>query len=85
MPQDTLIIKTKIGSSNGLVPSGNKPLPETVLVQIYTTIHGLTKSQWTEEMYFGVIDKKRYYWHLVIKSGAGWFSDNYQMWLHGNK
>ena len=27
-----------IGSGNGLVPSGNKPLPETMLTQIYVTI-----------------------------------------------
>ena len=27
-----------IGSGNGLVPSGNKPLPEPMLTQIYITI-----------------------------------------------
>ena len=29
--------KVNIGSGNGLVPSGNKPLPEPVLTQIYVT------------------------------------------------
>ena len=31
-----------IGLGNGLVPSGNKPLPETMLTQIYVAIwhHG---------------------------------------------
>ena len=35
-----------IGSGNGLVPSGNKPLPEPLLIQIYITIwcHNATVS-----------------------------------------
>ena len=35
-----------IGSGNGLVPSGNKPLPEPMLTQIYVVIwrHQATKS-----------------------------------------
>ena len=28
----------KIGSANGMVPSGNKPLPEPMLTQIYVAI-----------------------------------------------
>ena len=36
-----------IGSGNGLVPSGNKPLPEPMLIQIYVTIwHHITRAQW---------------------------------------
>ena len=31
-----------IGPGNGLVPSGNKPLPEPMLTQIY----GVTRPQW---------------------------------------
>ena len=30
--------KLNIGSGNGLVPSGNKPLPQLSLTQIYVTI-----------------------------------------------
>ena len=36
MPQD-LTDDVNIGSGNDLVPSGNKPLPETMLTQIYVT------------------------------------------------
>ena len=35
-----------MGSSNGLVPSGNKPLPEPMLTQIYVTMYGITRAQW---------------------------------------
>ena len=34
MPQD-LIDDVNIGSGNGLVPSGNKPLPEPMMSHIY--------------------------------------------------
>ena len=34
MPQE-LTDDVNIGSGNGLVPSGNKPLPEPMLTQIY--------------------------------------------------
>ena len=30
--------EVNIGSGNGLVPSGNKPLPEPMLTQIYVTL-----------------------------------------------
>ena len=38
MPQDLSDGKSNIGSGNGLVPSGNKPLPEPMLTQIYVAI-----------------------------------------------
>ena len=38
MPQDLSDDKVNIGSGNGLVPPGNKPLPEPVLTQIYVAI-----------------------------------------------
>ena len=34
----TLLMIVKIGSGNGLVPSGNKPLPELMLTQIFVAI-----------------------------------------------
>ena len=37
MTQNLNII-VNIGSGNGLVPSGNEPLPEPMLTQIYVTI-----------------------------------------------
>ena len=37
MPQD-LTDEVNIGLGNGLVLSGNKPLPEPMLTQIYVTI-----------------------------------------------
>ena len=36
MPQDL----PDIGSANGFVLSGNKPLPEPMLTQIYGTMYG---------------------------------------------
>ena len=33
-----LLMISNIGSGNDFVPSGNKPLPETMLTQIYVTI-----------------------------------------------
>ena len=35
MPLDLTDDKVNIGSGNGLVSSGNKPLPEPMLTQIY--------------------------------------------------
>ena len=32
------ILLVNFGSGNGLVPSGNKPLPEAMLTQIYVAI-----------------------------------------------
>ena len=37
MPQD-LTDDVKIGSGNGLVPSGNKPLPEAILTQFLVAL-----------------------------------------------
>ena len=34
MPQNTFDDEVNIGLGNGLVPSGNKPLPEPMLTQI---------------------------------------------------
>ena len=36
-----LVSKVNIGSGNGLVPPGNKPLPEAVLVKICSTVCNL--------------------------------------------
>ena len=38
MPQDLTDDKVNIGSGNGLVPSGNKRLPEPVLTKISNAI-----------------------------------------------
>ena len=38
MPYNLSNVKVYIGSGNGLVPSGNKPLPEPMLTQIYVAI-----------------------------------------------
>ena len=38
MPQNPFWWKVNIGSSTGLVPSGNKPLPEPLLAQINVAI-----------------------------------------------
>ena len=38
MPQDLTDDKVNIGSGNGLVPSGNKPLPEPMLIMFYDAI-----------------------------------------------
>ena len=38
MPQDLIDDKVNIGSGNGLVASGNKPLPEPVLTKISNAI-----------------------------------------------
>ena len=43
---------SNIGWGNGLVPSGNKPLPETLLTQIYDTIwhRYITTSQYVNRL-----------------------------------
>ena len=38
MPQNTLMISQHWLTCNGLVPSGNKPLPEPMMIQIYVAI-----------------------------------------------
>ena len=38
MAKDLTDVLVNIGSGNGLVPSGNKPLPETILTQMYAAI-----------------------------------------------
>ena len=38
MPQNLTNEKVNIGSGNGLMPSGSKPLPEPVLTKIYVAI-----------------------------------------------
>ena len=38
-----------IGSGNGLVPSGNKPLPEVMLTQILSP-YGVTRPQWVNSL-----------------------------------
>ena len=38
MPQDLTDDKSNIGSGNGLVPSGNKPLPEPMLTQFFVAL-----------------------------------------------
>ena len=50
--QRASLMKINIGSGNGLVPSGNKPLPEPVLSQMYVTIwhHQATMSSWSNEL-----------------------------------
>ena len=45
MSQDLTDDQVNVGSGNGLVPSGNKPLPEPVLTQIYAP-YGITRGQW---------------------------------------
>ena len=45
MPQDLIWWLVNIGSGNGLVPSGNKPLPEPMLTKIFV----VTRSQWVNE------------------------------------
>ena len=38
MPQDLTDDEVNIGSGSGLVPSGNKPLPEPMLTQSLVTL-----------------------------------------------
>ena len=38
MPLDLIDVEVNIDSGNGLVLSGNKPLPEPMLTQTYVTI-----------------------------------------------
>ena len=47
--------KVNIGSGNGLVPSGNKPLPEPILTQIFVAIwRHLVKTK-SSKVWSGVI------------------------------
>ena len=46
IPQDLTYVFFKIGSGNGLVPSGNKPLPKTTAAPISMTWYGITRPQW---------------------------------------
>ena len=41
-----------IGSGNGLVPSGNKPLPGLMLTEIYVShhMHQITRPQWVDTL-----------------------------------
>ena len=45
-PKDITDDLVNTGSGNGLVPSGNKPLPGPVLTKIFDTIYGVTRPQW---------------------------------------
>ena len=40
-----------IGSGDGLLLSGNIPLPEPMLTKIYAT-YGVTKPQWIKQVFF---------------------------------
>ena len=42
----TSLIRVNIGSGNGLVPSGNKPLSEAMVTHVYVAICGISKPQW---------------------------------------
>ena len=48
MPEDLV----NIGSDNGLVPSGTKPLPEPVLTKISDDTYGITRPQWVKPSFF---------------------------------
>ena len=39
MPKNTYDDQVNSGSGNGLVPSGNKPLPEMMMPRIYVAIY----------------------------------------------
>ena len=45
MPQNLKRWLVKIGSGNGLMPSGNKPLPEPMLNKFYDDVY-VTRVQW---------------------------------------
>ena len=47
--------RTNILSGSGLMPSGNKPLPEQMLTQNSTMIYGITRAQWVNPMHFGAM------------------------------
>ena len=57
--------EVNIGAGNGLVPSGNKPLPEPMLIQIYVVIrhHKATElnvvAKGTASKYFNTIVKRK--------------------------
>ena len=42
VPQNPCLWEFNIGSGNGLVPSGNKPLPEPILIKISVAIQAIT-------------------------------------------
>ena len=75
--------QVNIGSGNGLVPSGNKPLPEPMLTQIYVTIwlHQATMSQdicshnddevWILFLYTPMLKKVNTACHLFINHWPG--------------
>ena len=54
----------KIDSGNGLVPSGNKPLPELMLTRYY--IAGLSRLQWVEKLINNNIHTHDKLWHVII-------------------
>ena len=47
-PNFTFEKSTSIGSGNGLVPSGNKPLPEPMLTQIFAAMDSQVKHSTAE-------------------------------------
>ena len=49
--------EVNIGSGNGLVPSGTKPLPEPMLTQIYVAIWCHYRPQWVNSCYAELIWK----------------------------
>ena len=50
MSQNTFNDKVNIGSGNGLVPSGKKPLPEPILTQIYVP-YGIIRPQYVNSLW----------------------------------
>ena len=61
-----------IGSGDGLVPSGKKPLPEPMLIQIYVAV-SVTKPQWVN----GNVQRPRHpvssiftCWHVAFSSSS---------------
>ena len=44
--------QVNIGSGNGLVLSGNKPLPQPMLTKIYDTIYDVSRLQWVKSSCF---------------------------------
>ena len=55
MSQNTFCDKSCFTSGNGLVPSGNKPLPEPMLTHIYITI-GHPRLEWVNSCLFSVVN-----------------------------
>ena len=52
-----------IGSGSGLVPSGNKPLPEPMLTQILP--YGVTRPQWVKKCHIDWLVFKGYTQHIL--------------------